>query len=214
MGIAPIHTKKEEEETAGLNQWKRFIVNNDEAGFYRAVITGTEEIEGYDTLVLCHWAAIHNRAWFVDVMLRAEDKQPARAPDCVMDAAASTGSLSLMQVFIVHRGFATHEQRMHHALRTAMGKKCFILVMVLLFDMNWKTAKITKELRDASSSSPEIQHALWCYEHPELVYADPWTCPPHHHQREDEAKRKDGVHLSGSGTPRAIRRPRNAHPTG
>lgn len=208
MGIAPIHTKKE--ETAGLNQWKRFIVNNDEAGFYRAVITGTEEIEGYDTLVLCHWAAIHNRAWFVDVMLRAEDKQPARAPDCVMDAAASTGSLSLMQVFIVHRGFATHEQRMYQALRTAMGKNCFILVMVLLFDMNWKTAKITSDA--SSSSSPEIQHALWCYEHPELVYEDPWTCPA---ILVDEAKEthKDGVHLSGSGTPRAIRRPRNARLT-
>lgn len=209
---AAIHTKEEKEETAGLNQWKRFIVNNDEPGFYRAVITGTEDIEGYDTLVLCHWAAIHNRAWFVDVMLRAEDKQPARAPDCVMEAAAGIGSLSLMQVFIVHRGFATHEQRMHRALRISLEKNCFILVMALLFDMNWKTAKITKELRDVSSS-PEIQHALWCYEHPELVYEDPWTCPSHLH-REDEAKRKDGVHLSGNGTPRAIRRPHNALPTG
>ena len=188
-------------ETPGLAVWKRFIEDNNEAGFYKA-LAYDDEVPGFDPLVICEWAARRNRPWFISTTLLYADVK--EAPQFIAQWAAYYQSLSMLDVYLTNR---TEERGKPTALLHAVYAQADIIVYTLLFDMGWKYQGLGELVPDMvrASTSPLIRHMLWCYENP-LFSADPWTCYP----SPTAVSSGDTLEKYRSSTPRGRYRPRNS----
>lgn len=189
-------------ETPELAVWKRFIEDNNEAGFYKA-LAYDDEVPGFNPLVICEWAARRNRSWFVGTTLQYADLK--EAPEFIAQWTAYYQSLSMLDVYLLNR---TEERGKPTALLHAVYAHADIIVYTLLFDMGWKYSGLQELIPEAvrASTSPKIRHMLWCYENP-VFAADPWVC----YKSPFEDVHAVDLERYRSSTPRGRCRPRNSH---